>query len=185
MMTPPTSVIHRITRMDDPFFKTAHALYVESFPIYEQRNFEDIPAALARDDFHYDLFLDPCDDSLIAILCYWVTDSFVYLEHFAVNPQKRNGGIGKMILHILREKNHVPIILEIDPPEDEISMRRLGFYQRSGFISNGQFDYIHPPYDPSGEPYPLLVMSSPEGLDEALYRKFETYHHTTVINPRV
>ena len=175
--------IHRIRHLDDPHFEKAHGIYTTSFPLHEQRNWEDIPAALAHNDFHYDAFLDSHNDAVIAILCYWMTDAFVYLEHFAVNPEKRNGGVGKMILDFLKSKEKRPVILEIDPPEDEISRRRLGFYQRSGFIANKQFDYIHPPYDPSGEPYPLLVMSYPDKLNASLYREFEGYHHTTVINP--
>lgn len=184
-MTFPAHSIHRIKTMDDPHFQAAHHIYTTSFPVHEQRNTEDIPAALELEEFHYDVFLAPEDDSLLAILCYWMTDEFIYLEHFAVNPEKRNGGLGKIILDTLKSKGKgkLPVILEIDPPEDEISIRRLGFYQRSGFASNEQFDYIHPPYDPSGFPYPLLVMSFPHKLEKPLYRKFESYHHTTVINP--
>ena len=73
------------------------------------------------------------------------------------------------------------VILEIDPPEDGISRRRLGFYQRHGFVPNPQFDYIHPPYTDEGKPFPLLLMTHETLLDEETYRSFVDFHHNHVV----
>ncbi|MEG0024327.1 MAG: GNAT family N-acetyltransferase [Akkermansia sp.] len=174
--------IHRLTKLNDPLFVEANDIYTRSFPLHEQRSIQDLPDALAHPDFRYEIVLTDTRQ-MAAILCYWETHTFVYIEHFAVNSQMRGLGIGQFLLDDLKHKVSVPVILEIDPPIDDISKRRLEFYRRSHFITNEQFDYIHPPYTSDGVPFPLLVLSYPTELDEPTYRQFETYHHHTIINP--
>ena len=43
------------------------------------------------------------------------------------------------------------VVLEIDPPVDEIARRRQGFYQRCGFAVN-PYPHVHPL--PAGVPRP-------------------------------
>ena len=65
-------------------------------------------------------------------------------------------------------------ILEIDPPEDEISRRRRGFYERNGFVYN-EYDYIHPSYLRPPQPHRLMVMSYPEAISPAEFEAFRTF----------
>lgn len=59
-------------------------------------------------------------------LCYTFTkvkgrkqnESFLYIEHFCILPKT--------------------LMLEIDPPKDDISKRRKGFYERSGFTEKSR-----------------------------------------------
>ncbi len=66
------------------------------------------------------------------------------------------------------------IILEIDPPVDEKSKRRMGFYERVGFLQNS-FDHIHPPYHNGIKGHELVVMSYPEKLSISEYDLFFQY----------
>ena len=63
------------------------------------------------------------------------------------------------------------MVLEIDPPEDAVSTRRKGFYQRLGFAENS-YAHRHPPYRTGFAPHPLVVMSWPEALSPEAYSTF-------------
>ena len=52
----------------------------------------------------------------------------------------RNKQYGRKVLSLLGGKQKT-LILEIDPPVDNISKRRKGFYERCGFIENS-FQHI-------------------------------------------
>ena len=73
------------------------------------------------------------------------------------------------------------IVLEAEPPETPIAVRRIGFYTRCG-LSLSDFPYEQPPLNPGDGMLPLVLMSSGGTLtwDEAaavrktLYR--EVYH---------
>lgn len=171
---------HRILSSSDAFFEQAHDIYTRSFPPHEQRTLDGLQKTLGHPDFRYLVFLDG-QDNVIAIRNTWHTPAFAYLEHFAVSPNARSGGIGKYLLQDLTSEAPGKVILEIDPVTDEISTRRLNFYLRNGFVANEQYDYIHPPYKPEDLPYPLLIMSHLEPLPQNLYDEFENYHHTTVV----
>lgn len=56
----------------------------------------------------------------------------------------RNKQYGQKTLSLLAKQGKT-LILEIDPPKDDISKRRKGFYERCGFTENF-FTHIHPPY---------------------------------------
>ncbi|MEI3140799.1 MAG: hypothetical protein V8S34_04075 [Lawsonibacter sp.] len=58
-------------------------------------------------------------------------------------------------------------MLEIDPPVDELSIRRKGFYERAGFWAN-PFLHVHPPYRPHSG-HPLTVMTYPTPWDRGTY----------------
>ena len=115
------------------------------------------------------------------MLVTWRREKFVSLEYFAVDASLRGQGAGQRILEELRDAFPHKVFLDSDPPEDGISRRRLGFYQRHGFVPNPQFDYIHPPYTDEGEPFPLLLMTHGDLLDEETYRSFVDFHHRHVV----
>ncbi len=65
-------------------------------------------------------------------------------------------------------------MLEIDPPEDERSERRLRFYERLGFVRN-DYPYVHPSYRRPFSPHPLVLMSYPGPLDREAARGFADF----------
>ena len=52
---------------------------------------------------------------------------FVYVEYLAVDPDIRGGGIGARILSQLRDGVRKPVVLEVEPPFNELAKRRIQF----------------------------------------------------------
>src|SRR5690554_3594726 len=102
-------------------------LYEDSFPIAERRKVDDHLRA-CNDERFFPLSAWE-GQQLIGLMFFWEWDSYRYLEHLAVNPELRGQGHGSQLLKYLRDSEHT-IILEIDPLSNELSVRRLQFYER-------------------------------------------------------
>ena len=83
----------------------------------------------------------------------------------------RNHRYGQKILKAYRA---TPLILEIDPPVDEIAVRRKAFYERCGFVEN-PYPHIHPAYHRDHAGHELVVMSFPKMLKAEEYEHFHRY----------
>lgn len=94
----------------------------------------------------------------VGLLTYWDFSDFVYIEHFAIDEDLRNQGYGQKALSLLKEQIQCPIVLEAEEPTDEISRRRIGFYQRQGFLLQ-EIPYLQPPYRPGDKWFPLKLMT--------------------------
>lgn len=134
------------------------SIYERSFPEDERRDFADL-AELTNTEpaFRIDIFTDENAES-IGFISYWIFSDFVYVEHFAVDENKRGKGYGKFILEKLVNLSSLPLILEVEPPEDETSIRRIRFYENMGFILS-KIPYLQPAYGPDKKSVPLLLMS--------------------------
>lgn len=167
----------RLTGPEDPRFPPAFALYQGSFPIYERRTRAAQAARLGHPEYHFDLLLE--GEALRGILLFWEAGDFRYVEHFAILPELRGSGAGSRALAQFLNEG-VPVILEIDPPRDEISRRRLGFYRRCGFAEN-PWPHVHPPYRSGYAGHPLVVLSAPAPLSQEEYARFARYLGETVM----
>lgn len=161
----------RLTSPTDPRFAEAIALYRQSFPYHEQRENVSQAAALAHPDYHFDLIDD--EDVFIGLLLYWETQDFIYVEHFCIEPTLRGRSYGQKALVLLARKGK-PIVLEIDPPVDELTRRRKAFYERSGYKAN-LYPHVHPPYHGDCQGHSLVVLSFPHELSAEAYTRFHTY----------
>ena len=157
----------RITTSEHPFYKEAIDLYKISFPLHEQREAISQNEILRNPEYHFDIVCD--DNRFIGEVLYWDIGGFRYIEHFCVMPSMRNHHYGQIILTALQDK---PLILEIDPPVDEISRRRKGFYERCGFVEN-PYSHIHPPYHKGNGGHELVIMSSPNAITFGEYEMFQ------------
>lgn len=99
-----------------------------------------------------------------------------YIEHFAIDPSFRNGQLGSSILNYFlttyspnikfKSREEYPetklVVLEVErpinPKSEELSARRIRFYERLGF-SLLNFDYHQPPYHSGNEFIPMHLMS--------------------------
>lgn len=79
------------------------------------------------------------------------------------------------------EEAHKTLILEIDPPVDELSRRRKGFYERCGFAEN-PYEHIHPPYHWGNSGHELVVMTWPGRISREEYSAFARYLHERVMD---
>ena len=160
----------RLTDCGGPY-RDAMELYKMSFPAHEQREERSQKSIMSDPGYHFELVYD--GDTWAAVMLYWETDSFVYLEHFCVFPELRGKEYGRRALELLAQKGKT-VILEIDPPVDEISIRRKGFYERAGYTAN-EFRHVHPPYHKGNAGHELVVMSYPRALSREEYDGFSRY----------
>ncbi len=174
-------MIHRknISTTQDPLFPFCWELYLAAFPQEERRSLDYHTETMNNEQFHCDVVVD--GDLPIGILFWWSLREFVFVEHLATTPAVRGGGYGRQILGELISTSERPILLEVEHPEDEISRRRIGFYERMGFVLNDH-PYSHPSYQQAeGEFVSLKVMTYPKGItmDELQYfmtSEFPTIH---------
>ena len=94
-----------------------------------------------------------------AFLSVWEFDDFAFFEHFAVNQKYRNGGIGARFLSDVIKIINKEVCLEVELPEDSLSKRRIGFYERNNFFLN-EFDYMQPSLEKGKKEVPLYLMTS-------------------------
>ena len=109
----------------------------------------------------------------VGLVLYWESATFLYVEHFRILPELRNRHHGQRILAELSRQGKI-IILEIDPPMDEISMRRRGFYERCGLAGN-PYSHVRPPYHKGNCGHKLVVMSCPGKIMQKEYDTFDGY----------
>lgn len=170
--------LEKLTRPDTPLFDKGMELYGISFPPHEQRAPHSQRAIMSHPDYSFNAIFD--GDQFIGLILCWETDTFIYVEHFCILPQQRNKNYGQRTLRQLTGKGKT-VILEIDPPVDDISSRRKRFYERAGFTAN-PYPHIHPPYHAANSGHSLIVMSAPAPLTPAEYDRFNTYLSTTVMS---
>lgn len=146
-------------------FEEFYQVYEEAFPAVERRTKEGQRAAADREGYRLRVVEE--NGVIIAFLSYWELDSCTFLEHLATTPACRGKGIGKALLEECLLEAKKPVFLEIEPvtAEDEMTGRRAGFYQRTGFFLN-DFPYLQMPLKEGDSPIPLKVMSYPEAISE-------------------
>lgn len=161
----------RINDKNHIMYEKAIQLYNSSFPFHEQRENLSRQKILKDNAYNFDLIYDK--DLFVGIVLFWETQDFIYIEHFCVCSEHRNKDYGKKILNLLCQRGKT-IILEIDPPCDEISIRRKKFYERSGFVEN-YYKHVHPAYHKAYKGHNLVIMSYPTKINEKQYDCFNEY----------
>ncbi len=141
-------------------FDAAYDLIEASFPACERRE-RAAARALLRDPL-YTLYHIEQGGTRVGLFGIWQLRGFTFVEHFAVLPSARNQGLGTKALALLAER-HELIVLEAEPPESELAVRRLGFYARAGLLPN-DLPYLQPAYRKGEAPVPLLLLSRPAPL---------------------
>ena len=139
-------------------------LMQEAFPPAERRTDEEFRQLFSHPQVQ--ILCAREGEQLHGFLFLWVLRDFVFVENFAIQPASRNLGLGSAMLSHLKEQFHLPVILEVEPPEDELTRRRVAFYERNGFCLNTCEYYLpclHKAIDRSVQ---LNIMSSPEPLPE-------------------
>lgn len=175
----------RITSEQDKMYREAMNLYQISFPEHEQREEPSQKRILHNENYHFTLIFD--EKIFVGLILYWENVRFLYVEHFCIRPQLRGRSYGRKTLDLLNraaEKNDKKVILEIDPPIDEVSIRRKGFYEKAHYQANG-FSHIHPPYHRNHQGHSLVVMSYPAALSQADYQEFDRYLREIVMDQAI
>lgn len=161
-------IYRRLDFSNSEEFEAAWRIYEENFPQYERRRL-DTQLRAGKDEFYRPMILLEREE-IIGIMFYWAFEEFTFLEHFAVDEKYRGSGFGSRILREFCEKES-DVVLEIDPLESEIAVRRKQFYERLGFCLN-DYDYTHPGYETDYPEHRLMIMSLGKKLDESEYKRF-------------
>ena len=162
---------------NDPVLDQVEQTYNEAFPEAERRDFALVRQLIAEEPA-FQLRALYREQDYVGLLTSWQFEGFRYVEHFAIDPSARNGGIGGAALRHFLTLQADPVVLEVELPEDDLTRRRIQFYERQGFQLDSQ-RYIQPPYRPGGASLELRLMSyGPLDLSrrfvevrDALYRK--------------
>lgn len=138
-------------------FDAVYALMQQAFPRDEIRPADGQRRLLARPEYRM-LVCRQDSGEIVGLMAVWQFTEFVFLEHFAVNPACRGAGIGTRMLQELLSRAQKPVCLEVELPLDDLTRRRIAFYERNGFFLN-DYDYIQPPMAEGQAPVPLRIMS--------------------------
>lgn len=164
----------RIKTTEHPLFTQAWNLYKSSFPPEERRQLRTQKKIMDNPLYHFDIITDK--DYFIGFILWWNFEDVRYIEHLATSPHLRGKGYGLRVLEKFISKPESSVLLEVEHPTSEINKRRIGFYQRIGFILS-EHEYKHPPYKKGGEYVSLMLMTYPDSITEKKARLFcEKYH---------
>ncbi len=169
---------YRYPNTNHPGWARVWELYQNSFPACELRLAEDQQRAMeSRADFFCTGIFE--DDCFLGLIFYWDHGDFCYVEHFAIDPAHRGKQYGSRCLEAFCQQ-FPQVILEIDPPEDDISIRRRNFYERMGFLVSS-YEHQHPPYRIGDEPHRLLALSYPNPITPEQQREFLAYREQEIL----
>lgn len=113
------------------------SLYLEAFPSYERKSFEQIKKVIEIKKCQIISILDK--SKFVGFLILLKDEDITLIDYFAIKKEYRAQGIGKKSLLKLNQGN--PIIIEIEPVNDKCQnkqerMKRKLFYQALGFKSS-------------------------------------------------
>lgn len=153
-------------------------IYEESFPEDERRNLAQQKNLLNRTDYKFISIKD--NDKILGLLGIWEFKNFSFIEHFAIDKNLRNKGLGSKIIKEYFNSANKLVILETELPNaNDMAPRRIEFWKRTGFNLN-LYDYIQPPYSKGKSPVPLYLMSYPREISEKEFKNIRKDMHAKV-----
>ena len=164
--------MYQLEKLQKSDFEEVWTIMEDSFPVDERRTREGQRQVIEEEA--YRLYGYRKEGKIAAFFAVWEFESFVFIEHFAVAKEERNGGIGGTLLMQLIKQLEKKVVLEVELPNADIAKRRVAFYERNGFLMN-QYDYIQPPMSEEGKAIPLRIMSTPKDLTK---QEFEVVRDT-------
>ena len=185
--------LHQIKSQASPYWDSLVRVYLQSFPLDEQRPIASIAHLIEHDDrfLAYAVVDDNDDDAAelqaksqepramsqrpLGLLTTWHFEEFIYIEHFAIDPTLRSQGYGSEALKAFIHEHGKPIVLEAEPPTDALSIRRIKFYERIG-LTLYDFPYMQPAYTEDSHPVELRLMGTLDTDNTPLTLVSKTLH---------
>lgn len=149
-----------------PYLTSIRTWYEASFPPDERRPFGQVVQLLACPDMHLCGLVD--GDDLVGFVVYWRWPEMLFVEHIAVDPDRRGRQYGQQAISQLLRLESPYHVLEVELPQDGTSQRRVRFYERLGF-SAAPFSYAQPPYQAGSPAIPMHLMASPAIPDQQTF----------------
>lgn len=154
-------------------FNQMYNLMEKSFPVDEHRPYEEQKELFQKEIYKvYGFYLesDIKEKLLQGFLATWNLGEFLFIEHFAVDSSLRNRGIGSKMLHELSKTKKVRLCLEVEPPESELTKRRIAFYERNGFFYH-DFSYVQPALSKGQNAISLKLMTTGGNLNQTEFER--------------
>lgn len=123
---------------------------MDSFPLSERRPLASIYHLLREEErFYFVVVSAHCgsasEPEVVGILVYWDFSAFLYVEYLATRSDLRGRSLGRRIMEHLFAATASSVVLEAEPAEDDLSGRRIRFYERMGFVVQPD-EYVQPSY---------------------------------------
>lgn len=168
-----------INSQTDPLWHRWISLYEEAFPPNERLPEAHLQKRIIQKN-NFCMAAITREKLFVGLLGYWQFTEMNYLEHIAILPQHRGKNIGGEILEELQIEKTKPWVLEVEPPTDEITQKRIEFYKRHHFILYPD-TYWQPPYTPQQQKVELKIMANTPRT-EIFYQKIIQNLYTQVYN---
>jgi len=136
-------------------------IYIDSFPDYERREWHELKQLLNNPIFNLTPVFD--NQKLIGLISIWDLHDLIFIEHFAIEKSFQCKGVGSQVLKQIIHGKSGRIVLEIEPSTNELTHRRITFYERLGF-STCEISYWQPPYSPDKKKVKMQLMSFPDKI---------------------
>lgn len=161
-----------LQKMQDGEFDRVYSIMEASFPVDERRTYEAQKALLKDAAYGIYVLKGGEADTVMGFMALWEFERLVFLEHFAVAPGCRNGGLGAKMLAQALDLLGKPFCLEAEPPETALAARRIAFYERNGFFCN-EYPYLQPPLSQGRSAVPLRIMTSGRPVSREEFEKIK------------
>lgn len=160
-------------------FERVFPILQEAFPVTELRTKQKQIELLQDPLYRLYAIQNETSEDVGVLACWEMEQNWIYIEHFAIVPEKRNGGFGGHVLDCFLQEVKKDVVLEVEVPNDALTKRRVAFYERHGFGLNA-YPYLQPPLREGQGILPLRLMTKPSRIDVDTYEKYRLCIHKKV-----
>ena len=157
-------------KISEEAFEKVYNKMAVAFPYEERRSPSAQKRCMGDERFHFLEIID--DEKPVGFIALWEFSDYIYIEHIAIDPDKRSGGYGSKTLEKVKELFKKKIILEAEEPVTEQQKKRIRFYDKAGFKVN-TYEYEQPSYH-GGDGVPLMILSYPDFIRKEEFNRFVT-----------
>lgn len=160
-------------------FDEVFSIMEQSFPEDEYRTYGEQKELLFNPHYQIYVLKDLKNNQVKAFITIWKFDDFAFIEHFAVNQNYRNQGLGACMLKEINTLLSCQLCLEVELPETDYAKRRIEFYKRNGFYLN-EYPYIQPAISKGKNPLKLFIMTSESHISMDEFERIKTIIYKNV-----
>ena len=153
-----------------PYLTPIQGWYETAFPPEERRHFDALIQLLPCPDMHFCALVEAGQPVGFIIYWQWPDAGVLFIEHFAIDPNRRGQQLGQQALAQVLNIPAAYYLLEAEHPTNDLSKRRIHFYERSGFQVN-DFSYAQPPYQSGNPAIPMALLSLPVIHEQTLFNE--------------
>ncbi|MCM1260131.1 MAG: GNAT family N-acetyltransferase [Prevotella sp.] len=173
-----------LEKLNPIYFDEIYYLMQMSFTPDEYRTYLEQKALLDLSYYQIYVSLDKQENRIQAFIAIFEFECIVCIDHFAVSPKYRNRGIGSRVLQELMTMLNKMICLEVELPNDELSRRRIAFYERNHFFLN-PYSYTLPPISKGRKSIPLYIMTSQRTITQEEFLLLKEFMYTALYHQKV